>query len=203
MTLRPLLTLRPIVALLPRLLRPILRRSILARPILDLAVLALPILKLPILPLRAILAVLLLVTARLLSLIVLLRLTWLSLIVVAIDVAIEAITFAVVIIIVVDIFAAGPALFVEPRTAFTKHPEIMVRELEIILRLDTVAGELGVTRHALVFLEQLRRISTLAIVAGVAATVAGHSRGTLSTTTATAGALTIVNQRVGPRRTGA
>jgi hypothetical protein len=71
----------------------------------------------------------------------------------------------------------------------------MVGELEVIFGLDAVPRKLRITRHALVFLEQLRRIAALALVAGVAApAVAAHSLGTLSTTAATAAVLTIVDQ---------
>jgi hypothetical protein len=115
-------------------------------------------------------------------------------------VAIVAVEAFFVVIILVDIFAPRAALFVEAGAAFAQHAEIMVRELQIIFGLDTVAGELRITRHAFVFFEQLRRIATLPLIAGIApAAVATHSGGTLSTTTATAAVLTIVDQRVGPR----
>ena len=80
----------------------------------------------------------------------------------------------------------------------------MIRKLQIIFGLDTVAGQLGVARHALIFLEQLRRITTLPIILAIAAIIiAGHAPGLLSTAAATAAALTIIDQSEFPRRTGA
>jgi hypothetical protein len=70
----------------------------------------------------------------------------------------------------------------------------MVRELEIIFHLDTIPGELGVTRHALVFLEQLGGISPLAIVLPVARLPATEALAPPLSTTAPAAALTIVDQ---------
>ena len=146
--------------------------------------------------------ILLLVTARLLALILLLLLLLgllglLRLIVVAVHLAVEAFALAIVVIVVIDVLTPRAALFVEPRAAFAEHAEIMVGELEIIFGLNAVTRKLGIARHALVFLEQLRRIATLPIVAGVAPAVAGHSLGTLSTTAATAtrAVLTIIDQK--------
>ena len=143
--------------------------------------------------------ILLLVTARLLALILLLLLLLglLRLIVVAVHLAVEAFALAIVVIVVIDVLTPRAALFVEPRAAFAEHAEIMVGELEIIFGLNAVTRKLGIARHALVFLEQLRRIATLPIVAGVAAAVTRHSLGTLSTTAATAtrAVLTIIDQK--------
>ena len=143
--------------------------------------------------------ILLLVTARLLALIflLLLLLGLMRLIVVAVHLAVEAFALAIVVIVVIDVLTPRAALFVEPRAAFAEHAEIMVGELEIIFGLNAVTRKLGIARHALVFLEQLRRIATLPIVAGVAPAVAGHSLGTLSTTAATAtrAVLTIIDQK--------
>ena len=95
-------------------------------------------------------------------------------------------------------------LFVEPRPGIAQHAEIMIRELKIIFGLDAVAGLLGVARHALVFLMQLGGIAALAIILAIAAIiVAGHALGLLSTATATAATLTIIDQAKFPRRTGA
>lgn len=81
----------------------------------------------------------------------------------------------------------------------------MVRKLQPIFGLHPITGLLRIARETLVFLEQLRRIAPLALVAGVAsAIVARHSLGALlSTTTATAtdAVLTIIDQRVGPCHT--
>ena len=149
--------------------------------------------------LLAILSILLLVTARLLALILLLLLLLglLRLIVVAVHLAVEAFALTIVVIIVIDVLTSRAALFVEPRATFAEHAEIMVGELEIIFGLNAVTRKLGIARHALVFLEQLRRIATLPIVAGVAAAVTRHSLGTLSTTaaTATSAVLTIIDQK--------
>ena len=146
--------------------------------------------------------ILLLVTARLLALIFLLLLLLglmrlMRLIVVAVHLAVEAFALAIVVIVVIDVLTPRAALFVEPRAAFAEHAEIMVGELEIIFGLNAVTRKLGIARHALVFLEQLRRIATLPIVAGVAAAVTRHSLGTLSTTaaTATSAVLTIIDQK--------
>ncbi len=149
--------------------------------------------------LLAILSILLLVTARLLALILLLLLLLglLRLIVVAVHLAVEAFALTIVVIIVIDVLTSRAALFVEARATFAEHAEIMVGELEIIFGLNAVTRKLGIARHALVFLEQLRRIATLPIVAGVAAAVTRHSLGTLSTTaaTATSAVLTIIDQK--------
>ena len=143
--------------------------------------------------------ILLLVTARLLALVflLLLLLGLMRLIVVAVHLAVEAFALAIVVIVVIDVLTPRAALFVEPRAAFAEHAEIMVGELEIIFGLNAVTRKLGIARHALVFLEQLRRIATLPIVAGVAAAVTRHSLGTLSTTAATAtrAVLTIIDQK--------
>jgi hypothetical protein len=131
----------------------------------------------------------------------LLRLLLLGLVIVA---AILVIAFAVVVIaVVIDILAARTALLVEFRPTFAQHAEIMVGELQPIFGLHSVTGKLRVTRQTLVFFEQLRGIATLALVAGVAPAVARHSRGTLSTATATAtrAVLTIIDQRIGPCHT--
>ena len=146
--------------------------------------------------------ILLLVTARLLALIFLLLLLLgllglLRLIVVAVHLAVEAFALTIVVIVVIDVLTPRAALFVEPRATFAEQTEIMVGELEIIFGLNAVTRKLGIARHALVFLEQLRRIATLPIVAGVAAAVTRHSLGTLSTTaaTATSAVLTIIDQK--------
>jgi hypothetical protein len=69
----------------------------------------------------------------------------------------------------------------------------VVSELEIIFGLDAVAGELGVTRHALVFLEELGGIAALAIVLPVPR-LSTEVLTPLSPTAAPAAALTIVDQ---------
>jgi hypothetical protein len=69
----------------------------------------------------------------------------------------------------------------------------MVRELEIIFGLDAVAGELGIARHALVFLEQLGGIAALPVVLAVSR-LSAEVLAPLSPTAATAAALSIVDQ---------
>jgi hypothetical protein len=103
-------------------------------------------------------------------------------------------------LILVTVVTALTALLFVSSAAFIEHAEIVIGELEIIFGLDTVPGELRVAGHVLVFFKQLRRVATLAIVAGVA-TVAGHALGTLSTATTTAAALTVVDQTDVPCRT--
>lgn len=100
----------------------------------------------------------------------------------------------VVAVIVVDIFAALPSLFIEARLAFPQHTEIMIRELKIIFGLHTVPRELGIARHALVFLKQLGGITALTIILTVARLSAGIGTPWLSPAAATASALTIVDQ---------
>jgi hypothetical protein len=66
----------------------------------------------------------------------------------------------------------------------------MVRELQIIFALHAVARELRVASHVLVFLEQLCRVATLAVVLAVAP----ETLAPLAPTAATAAALSIVDQ---------
>ena len=92
----------------------------------------------------------------------------------------------VVLALVAILVIARSALVVETRLALAEHAEIMVRILQIIFGLDAVAGELGVTRHALVLLEKLRGIATLAIILAVAGGLSALAP--LSTTAAPAAA---------------
>jgi hypothetical protein len=59
----------------------------------------------------------------------------------------------VVAVLVVIIIAALRSLILIARAAFTKHPMIVIRELQIIFRLHPVARELGVTGHVLVLFQ--------------------------------------------------
>ena len=97
-------------------------------------------------------------------------------------------------ILVVFVTATPLVLFLEARPAVLEDPEIMVGELEIIFGLDAVPGKLRVPRKRLIFLQQLGRIAALAIVLAIAIGPIGHARGSLSTTTATAAGLTIIDQ---------
>jgi hypothetical protein len=72
----------------------------------------------------------------------------------------------------------------------------MVRELEVLFGLHTVACKLRIARHALVFFEQLGGVAALAIVLAIAwlsTEIAGTSAA-LPTSTASAAALTIIDQ---------
>jgi hypothetical protein len=69
----------------------------------------------------------------------------------------------------------------------------MISELEIIFGLDPVACELRIARHALILFEQLSGIAALAIFLPVPR-LAAEVLAPLSTTTAPAAALSIVDQ---------
>src|SRR5437764_2936 len=103
----------------------------------------------------------------------------------------------VVVVLVVHFLVArtARALLLEARAVFTKDAEIVIRILEVIFGLDTVARELRISRHALVFLEQLGGIAALAIVLPVARLSAAEvSSPALPTTAAPAAALSIIDQ---------
>ena len=99
----------------------------------------------------------------------------------------------VVTVVVIDILTALTPLIFEARAALAQHAEIMIRELQKIFGLDAVAGKLGVARHVLVFLEELRRIAALAIVLAVTR-LSAEILSPLSPTAAPAAALSIVDQ---------
>jgi len=93
------------------------------------------------------------------------------------------------------LIAALTALLVIPRAAFAEHAIIMVGVLQIIFGLDAVAGELRITRHALVFFQKLGGVAALAIVLAIAVRPAGNVARRLSSTAAAAVALlSIVDQ---------
>jgi hypothetical protein len=119
-----------------------------------------------------------------------------ALLVVAILVAVRSGATALVVTAVVIFLGATDALvlLLEARTAFLEHAEIMVGELKIIFGLDPVARQLHVAGKGLVLFEQLRGIAALAIVLAIAIRTSGNTLGTLSTATATAAALTIIDQ---------
>jgi len=96
--------------------------------------------------------------------------------------------FALILIIV-----ALPALLLEARAILVEDAEIMVRILEIGLGQHPIASKLRVACHALVFLEQLGGVAALAIVLAVPR-LSARVRASLSTATAPAAALTIVDQ---------
>jgi hypothetical protein len=99
-------------------------------------------------------------------------------------------------LILVDVVIALTALLVlilEARTAFAQHAEIVIGELQIIFGLDTVTRQLGITRHALVFLKKLRGIAALPIVLPISR-LSAEILAPLPTTAAPAAALSIVDQ---------
>lgn len=107
--------------------------------------------------------------------------------------AFDELFFAVITFILIVALAALLVLIVEPRPIFAEHPEVMIRELQEIFGLHPIAGELRITRHALVFLEQLRRVATLAIVLPVTG-LSAEILPPLPTTAAPAAALSIIDQ---------
>ena len=111
----------------------------------------------------------------------------------------------VVAVVILIVIVARTLLLVEARAGVAEHSEIMIGELQIIFGLDAVARLLRVARHTLVFFMQLGGIAALPIILAIAAIIiaAGDASGLLSTPTATAAALTIIDQAKLPRRTGA
>jgi hypothetical protein len=105
-----------------------------------------------------------------------------------------AIELVVVATFVLEILAALRALILEAGAAFAQYAEIMVRELQIIFGLDSIAGQLRVARQALVLLEQLRGIAPLAVILTVAVRPSADVLRPLSPATAPAAALTIIDQ---------
>jgi hypothetical protein len=104
-------------------------------------------------------------------------------------VSVEALIVAIFVIVLVG------TLILEPRAGFAQHAEVVIRELEIIFGLHTVAGELRIAGHVLVLFEQLRGVAPAALFAATAATAASTETSRLLTpTTATAAALAIVHQ---------
>jgi len=89
---------------------------------------------------------------------------------------------------------ASRALVFHARAVLAQDSEIVIRELQIIFRLDTVPGELSVARHALVFFEQLGGIAPLAIILPVARLSATEVLSPPLSAAAPAAALTIVDQ---------
>jgi hypothetical protein len=108
--------------------------------------------------------------------------------------AVIAVHHLLVAIVIIGIVTALAALILEAGAAFAQHAEIMVRELQIIFGLDAVSGELRVAGHALVFLEELSGVATLAIVLSIAFGPSTDARRPLPPATATAATLTIVDQ---------
>ncbi len=94
---------------------------------------------------------------------------------------------------------AAHRLVVGTTALIGKNAEIMIRELQIIFRVDPVAGHLGVAGHVLVLFEQLGRVAACAAVDAIAAVtlpLATAAALTLlaTTTAATAAVLTVVDQ---------
>lgn len=103
---------------------------------------------------------------------------------------------AIIAVIVFLPVAALAALFFEARAAFGNDPKIMIGKLQIILGHDPIARHLGITGERLVFFEQLRGIATCTIVDAIALfrTAPAIPLLALSTPTATAAGLTIIEQ---------
>jgi hypothetical protein len=76
----------------------------------------------------------------------------------------------------------------------------MVGVLQIIFGLHAVAPELRVARHALVFLEQLRRVAALPVILAVAVRPAAEILGPLAPAAATAATLSIIDQMLLPSK---
>jgi hypothetical protein len=115
-------------------------------------------------------------------------------VIVIIDLAVGRGRFVAALVVVL-VATAALVLLLEARAALFEHAEIMIGELEVIFGLHTITGKLHVARQCLVFFEQLGGIAALAIVLAIAVRTSGHALGTLPTATATAAALTIVDQQ--------
>jgi hypothetical protein len=76
----------------------------------------------------------------------------------------------------------------------------MIGVLQIIFGLDSVAAELRIARHALVFFQKLRRIAPLAIVLAVAIGPAAEILGPLAPAAAAAATLSIIDQMLLPSK---
>lgn len=115
-------------------------------------------------------------------------------------IALVAEIVAVVELVEVVALAAHRLLVVRPAALVREHPEIMIRELQIIFGVDAITRHLRVAGHVLVFLEQLRGIAPRATVDPIAAvTLSMAAAATLTlllatTTAATATVLTVVDQ---------
>jgi hypothetical protein len=106
----------------------------------------------------------------------------------------------VVVAVVLVAVAAGAALLFEAGAAFAEDPVIMVGVLQIIFGLDAIAPELRVARHALVFFEELGGVTALPIVLAVAVGPATEVLGPLPAATASAAALSIIDQMLLPSK---
>ena len=110
--------------------------------------------------------------------------------------AVVAVTVEIILVAAVELVAAA-TLLLDPRTTGFEHAEIKVRELKVIFGVHPVAGALRIGGKVLVLFQQLRGVTTRAIVDAVAVITriaAAASRLTLATATATAAGLTIVHQ---------
>ena len=96
-------------------------------------------------------------------------------------------------LVLIEPVTALAALVLEACAALAQHAEIVIRILQVIFGLDPVAGELGVTRHALVFFEQLGGIAALTIVLPVPR-LSAEILAPLSPAATPAAALSIVDQ---------
>lgn len=103
---------------------------------------------------------------------------------------------AVFALFILPIIATGLTRFFGARAAFGHNPEIVIRELEIIFRQNTIALELRLARQIFVFLKHLRRIAarpvvdTAAIILAPTTVIARRT----TATSATTALLTIIKQ---------
>src|SRR5205085_5893046 len=88
---------------------------------------------------------------------------------------------------------AARVLLLEAGAVLAKYPEVVVGELQIVFGLNAVPSQLRITRHALVFLEQLGGIAALPVVLPIAG-LSADILSALPTATATAATLTIIDQ---------
>ncbi len=103
---------------------------------------------------------------------------------------------ALVTVFILPIITAGLTRVFRARAAFRHDPEIVIRELEIIFRQNTIALKLRLARQILVFLKHLRRIAARPVIDTAAIVLAATTVVARRTTTASATTtlLTIIKQ---------
>jgi len=103
---------------------------------------------------------------------------------------------ALVTVFILPVITAGLPRVFRARAAFRHDPEIVIRELEIILRQNTIALKLRLARQILVFLKHLRRIAARPVINTAAIVLAATTVVARRTTTASATTtlLTIIKQ---------
>jgi hypothetical protein len=103
---------------------------------------------------------------------------------------------AVFAVFILPVITAGLTRVFRACPAFGHDPEIVIRELEIIFRQNTVALKLCLARQILVFLKHLRRIAARPVIDTAAIILAATTVVARRTTTASAttALLTIIKQ---------